>query len=154
MRMQGDRPPQLGAEVEMVPDLVGVAASTPRMVMIYGPDANARIVEELRPRYDAEVRFPLSVIGNHGATVLTLTGTGADKGLALELACAELDIDVTETMAFGDSETDIEMFRVAGASVAMGQADDAVKAAATQVTATNAEDGVALAIEALLGDEA
>ena len=149
-RMEGDPPPGLGDELVKVDALSGEAAARPRMVMIYGPDTNAQIVEELAPRWQGEVRFPMSVIGNHGATVLTLTGLGADKGLALRVACTELGIDVADTVAFGDSETDIEMFRVAGTSVAMGQAADDVKSAATSVTATNAEDGVALAIEDLL----
>ena len=37
-----------------------------------------------------------------------------------------------------------------GASVAMGRAHDALKAAATYVSAPNDQDGVALAIELLL----
>jgi 5-amino-6-(5-phospho-D-ribitylamino)uracil phosphatase len=50
-------------------------------------------------------------------------------------------------MAIGDNTNDVEMLRVAGWSVAMGQAQEAVKAAARAVTGTNLEDGVALAIE-------
>ena len=50
----------------------------------------------------------------------------------------------------GDSETDIEMFKVAGASVAMGQAADAVRQAATWVTGSHGDDGVGVAIESLL----
>jgi hypothetical protein len=53
-------------------------------------------------------------------------------------------------VAFGDSENDLEMFKVAGASVAMGQADERVKAAATKVTSRHDEDGVARAIDELL----
>jgi hydroxymethylpyrimidine pyrophosphatase-like HAD family hydrolase len=44
------------------------------------------------------------------------------------------------------------MFSVAGASVAMGQASEVVRAAASFVSATNVDDGVALAIERLLTD--
>jgi hydroxymethylpyrimidine pyrophosphatase-like HAD family hydrolase len=55
-----------------------------------------------------------------------------------------------DVVAFGDAENDIEMFRVAGASVAMGQAGDDVKAKATAVTLRNDEAGVARAIERLL----
>ena len=51
-------------------------------------------------------------------------------------------IDPADVVAFGDSETDIEMFRVAGASVAMGQAAPAVQDAATWVTTANIDDGV------------
>jgi hydroxymethylpyrimidine pyrophosphatase-like HAD family hydrolase len=119
------------------------------MVMVYGPATNERIIDELRDGWEREVRFLTSVAGQ-GASILTLTGHGADKGVALQIACADLGIDPADVVAFGDSETDVEMFRVAGESVAMGQADDAVKAAATRVTDSNADDGVAVAIEGLL----
>jgi hydroxymethylpyrimidine pyrophosphatase-like HAD family hydrolase len=42
------------------------------------------------------------------------------------------------------------MFRISGASVAMGQADERTRAAATAVTARNDEAGVARAVERLL----
>ena len=42
------------------------------------------------------------------------------------------------------------MFRRAGMAIAMGQAPDAVKAAAHWVSASNEEDGVARAIERFL----
>lgn len=42
------------------------------------------------------------------------------------------------------------MFEIAGGSVAMGQADERIKSAATSVTSANTEDGVARAIETLL----
>jgi hydroxymethylpyrimidine pyrophosphatase-like HAD family hydrolase len=147
--MDGPPPPQLGDELTKVDALVGEAAASPRMVMIYGPDTNARILTELAPRWNEEVRFLDSIIRG-GASVLTMTGHGADKGDALRIACADLGIDVADVLAFGDSEADIELFRVAGESVAMGQASDAVKTAATRVTASNDDDGVALVIEDLL----
>ena len=50
-------------------------------------------------------------------------------------------------MAIGDNNNDIAMLRSVGWGVAMGQAPEAVKAAAKAVTASNREDGVALAIE-------
>jgi hydroxymethylpyrimidine pyrophosphatase-like HAD family hydrolase len=61
-----------------------------------------------------------------------------------------MGLSTDEVVAFGDAEADIEMFRVAGASVAMGQASSHVKSMATTVTATNDEDGVAVAVERLL----
>ena len=65
-------------------------------------------------------------------------------------ACKHLGIDTHEVVAFGDAENDLEMFKLAGASVAMGQADDEVKAAADYVSKANYEDGVAYALEQLL----
>jgi hydroxymethylpyrimidine pyrophosphatase-like HAD family hydrolase len=85
-----------------------------------------------------------------GHSILTLTSVHADKGLALRIACEDLGIPPSEVVAIGDSETDIEMFKVAGAGVAMGQASDAVKAAADWVTAAHTEDGAGRAIEEIL----
>lgn len=148
-RMDGPPPPQLGDELTKIDALVGEAAASPRMVMIFGPEVNGRILADLAPRWSEEVRFLDSVL-RAGISVLTLTGHGADKGDALRIACADLGIDAADVVAFGDSEADVELFRVAGRSVAMGQASDEVKAAATRVTTSNAEDGVALVIEELL----
>ena len=50
-------------------------------------------------------------------------------------------------MAIGDNNNDIEMVRTVGWGVAMGQASEAVKAAARAITASNQEDGVAQAIQ-------
>ena len=52
-----------------------------------------------------------------------------------------------------NAENDVSMFRVVGASFAMGQAKDDVKAAATAVTLSNEEDGVASAIRRILSGE-
>ena len=82
--------------------------------------------------------------------MLTLTGTAAHKGVALAAACRELGIEPSEVVAFGDSDNDLELFRASGASIAMGQSSDEVKAAATMVTVPGWEDGVAAGIAALL----
>ena len=89
-------------------------------------------------------------IGPSGKVVITVMAKAANKGEALRAGCKHLGIDPREVITFGDAENDIEMFKVSGASVAMGQASAAVKAAATTVTAANTEDGVAQAIERLL----
>ena len=58
-----------------------------------------------------------------------------------------LHIDLSKTIAFGDQELDIEMLQTAGLGVAMGNAPDKVKRVADVVTASNEEDGVAIALE-------
>ncbi len=50
-------------------------------------------------------------------------------------------------MAIGDRENDLTMLAYAQTSVAMGNAIPAVKAAARYQTASNQQNGVALAIE-------
>lgn len=49
----------------------------------------------------------------------------------------------SETVAIGDGPNDLEMLRFAGTGVAMGNADEKIKAAADTVTLSNAEDGAA-----------
>ena len=146
---RNDRP-----EVRLVRSLADADADrTPRCALIFGEVLSELVLEMLLPTWKDDVRFLNSMTG-HGARVLTLTSQGADKGVALQVACADLGIATSEVVAMGDSDTDVEMFRVAGASVAMGQASPAVRRAATWVTTTNTDDGVGRAIEQLLDGRA
>ncbi|MBV8493908.1 MAG: HAD-IIB family hydrolase, partial [Alphaproteobacteria bacterium] len=72
---------------------------------------------------------------------------GIDKGRLVTLLAQRLQVPAQEIMVLGDMENDLEMFRVAGFAVAMGNASDAVKRAAQAVTLSNDEDGFATAIE-------
>lgn len=69
------------------------------------------------------------------------------KGHALRVIAHDLGIKPEEVMAFGDNHNDVGMLRFAGLGVAMSNAHDEVKAAADYVTLSNAEEGVAAAIE-------
>lgn len=71
----------------------------------------------------------------------------AGKGPSLQKLAEHLGIDRANVMAIGDQENDLTMLQYAGTSVAMGNAIDAVKATARFETATNADEGVAKAIE-------
>ncbi|HLX57205.1 MAG TPA: Cof-type HAD-IIB family hydrolase [Ktedonobacteraceae bacterium] len=75
---------------------------------------------------------------------------GVSKGNALIKIAADLGLKAEEVVAFGDNHNDIGMLRFAGLGVAMGNAHDEVKAEADHVTLSNAEDGVAVAIEELV----
>jgi hypothetical protein len=138
-------------EMSWVRKLEGAADSLPRVAAIQGGRVNARIREELEPRYRDRVHF-FDSIGPTGKIILTITAATASKGAALQSACGFLGLNTRDVVAFGDAENDIEMFRVAGASVAMGQAEPEVKAMATTVTLRNDEAGVARAIERLLAN--
>ena len=73
-----------------------------------------------------------------------------NKGQGLRDTCKALGIDPCDTVAFGDAENDIPMLRAAGTGVAMGNATEAVKAAADEVTHSNNEDGIATWLEKYL----
>ena len=52
--------------------------------------------------------------------------------------------------AFGDEWNDITMLEWAGRGVAMANADSRVQRAGNEITASNADDGVAVVLEELL----
>ncbi len=140
---------QMPEEMHWVRKLTGAADSLPRVAAIQGSAANKRIRDELQERYQEHVHF-FNSIGPTGKVILTLTSSRASKGDALRAACDHLGITSDEVVAFGDSENDIEMFRAAGTSVAMGQADEHTKAEAEFVTAAHDEAGVAQAVDRIV----
>ena len=73
-----------------------------------------------------------------------------NKGQGIRDICAVLGIDPAQVISFGDAANDIPMLEAAGMGVAMGNAQEAVKAAADMVTLSNNEDGIAAALEKLL----
>ena len=73
-----------------------------------------------------------------------------NKGQGIRDICQVLGISTEQVITFGDAENDIPMLRTAGMGVAMGNATEAVKAAADLVTLSNNEDGIAVALEKLL----
>jgi hypothetical protein len=71
---------------------------------------------------------------------------GIDKGRLVEFLGQRLGIPRSEILVLGDMENDLEMFRKAGFAVAMGNATDDVKQAASATTRSNDEEGFAAAI--------
>lgn len=70
----------------------------------------------------------------------------ANKGDALIGLAKLLGIPMSEVMAIGDGENDIDLMNAVVESVAMGNATASIKAAAKYETKSNEEDGVAHAI--------
>lgn len=81
-------------------------------------------------------------------TYVNATHAEADKGRALAHAAAHLGVDLTEVAAIGDADNDLSMLAVAGTAIAMGQASEAVRAAAHLVVPSVDDDGVAVALAA------
>lgn len=69
------------------------------------------------------------------------------KGHALARLAERLGIAREEVVAIGDNLNDLDMIQYAGFGIAMGNGADAVKQAARWICPTEADDGVAVAIE-------
>jgi Cof subfamily protein (haloacid dehalogenase superfamily) len=85
---------------------------------------------------------------------LDVTPPGHDKGTFVEAMARRLSIPTDQVATIGDMQNDLAMFRKSGLSIAMGNATDDVKQQATQVTASNEEEGFAKAMEMILRNNA
>jgi hypothetical protein len=88
------------------------------------------------------------------AYYLDVTPPGHDKGTFVETMAKRLSIPTDQVATIGDMQNDLAMFKKSGLSIAMGNATDDVKQQATQVTASNEEEGFAKAIEMILRENA
>jgi len=72
---------------------------------------------------------------------------GVSKATGIEEVARPLGITADDVVAFGDMPNDIPMLSWAGLGVAMGNAHPEAKAAANEVTTSNADDGLARVLE-------
>lgn len=93
----------------------------------------------------------LATVTMAGPGTVELAPRGVDKGTGLAAAAELLSIGAERTVAFGDMPNDLPMFAGSGLRVAMGNAHPELRAAADEVTLSNAEDGVAVVLERLFG---
>ena len=114
----------------------------PKMLSITsGAEETDARVAELRKVFAGRV-FPVKSNPNYAEII----GIGINKATSLEKLAAKLGFTMDEVMAIGDSNNDLPMLKAAGHSVAMGNANDEVKAACGYVTADCEQSGVAEAI--------
>ena len=100
-----------------------------------------RLMEEVRP-----------LVGNSAAVISSgdmnfeVMPCGVDKRDALAIVSSHLGISVSDTIAFGDWDNDAGMLRKAGTGIAMANASQRAKEAASFITLSNEEDGIAYAL--------
>lgn len=98
-------------------------------------------VRSVVPESIAHVTFSI------GEGLLELSAPNVTKASGLEELGNILGVSAEDVIAFGDMANDIEMVRWAGTGVAMGNAIDALKQVADEVTTSNDDFGVARVLE-------
>lgn len=93
----------------------------------------AACFEALKEDYDFMV---------HNSSVVEFVPKGYHKGTGIVKICELLGIEISETVAFGDSANDLGMLCTAGVGIAMGNGSDVAKTAADYVTTSMEEDGI------------
>jgi Cof subfamily protein (haloacid dehalogenase superfamily) len=78
---------------------------------------------------------------------LDVTHPDANKGAVVMWLSERYEIPPEQIATIGDMPNDVLMFAHSGLSIAMGNADREVQRAARRVTASNAEEGFAIAVE-------
>lgn len=91
-------------------------------------------------------KFPHIKITRSSPYSIDLISVGQSKIKGIERLGAMFGFELSEVMAFGDSDNDIEMLRGVGVGVAMGNADELLKADAHFITASNNNGGISKAL--------
>jgi HAD superfamily hydrolase (TIGR01484 family) len=86
---------------------------------------------------------------SNGRGLLEMGALGVSKATTLARLAAELGVDASEVIAFGDMPNDLPMLAWAGQAYAVANAHPLVREAVGHVTASNNDDGVAAVLEDL-----
>jgi Cof subfamily protein (haloacid dehalogenase superfamily) len=119
----------------------------PTCVMAFGPDAVTEIEGRFASKFDGRVSFSINHPGGGLPPYWVMTHPDADKANALKIVCDHLGVASDETVAMGDSESDLRMLSWAGLGIAMSNGSDSAKRAALHIAPGNDADGVAWAIQ-------
>ncbi len=126
--------------VEDFPDFVDFDIN--KCLMTAEPERAAVLVEELREKYQ-----DTASICRSEPYFMEIMPHNVDKATSLDRMLASIGRKREETVCCGDGFNDISMIRYAGVGVAMGNAQEEVKAAADYITAANDDDGLVQVIE-------
>lgn len=124
--------------------LSGELISAAYKVLIYAPEKQKYEKLEAFLKEETELSHTFSEAG-----LFDIMHKGTDKGGGIKRVADYYEIPLEEVCAFGDYENDLPLFEAVGTSVAMGNATERLKAAATFITDSNDNDGVGKAIEAM-----
>ncbi|KQP06110.1 hydrolase [Methylobacterium sp. Leaf99] len=133
----------LGAEPTVVADLDPLLDQAAKIV---GVSADTAHLAACETRLAAALGEGADVHRSQ-AYYLDVTPAGAGKGGFVDAMSRRLGIDRARIATLGDAGNDVPMFSKVGLSIAMGNADPAVKAAARAVTADNDSEGFSRAID-------
>jgi Cof subfamily protein (haloacid dehalogenase superfamily) len=140
---------QTGAHLEYEPDFNRFRGLEPtKMIIVDEPQMVEDMMAECSAMFGDEVTVTRSK-----PIYLEFLHPGVNKGAGFEALCRRLEVPLQQTAAFGDSFNDIEMLQLAGESIAVENAIPEVKAVATRICPSNAEDGVAQVLEAWLQED-
>jgi Cof subfamily protein (haloacid dehalogenase superfamily) len=133
-----------GMRVKGVDDLAEAIDRAPCKCMIVGEDEAE--LTALETHWKRRLAGSLDVFRSE-PYFLEIVPQHVDKANTLSWLMETLGVEAKEIIAIGDGVCDVGMIQLAGLGVAMGNAQESVKACADHVTDSNGADGVATAVE-------
>lgn len=132
---------------EIAPDLVAALRNSHQPHKIILMNQNLAKVAAFQHALEERFAGQGQVLRSGLASVIELLPRGVSKATALRLILDQSGYSAEEMISFGDNCNDLAMIQMAAIGVAMGNSPADVRAGADYVTASNDEDGVALALE-------
>ncbi len=114
----------------------------PKMLLSVEPCRLAEVEEAMAKQFSGRID-----VYHSAAFFLEAMPLSCTKGGSLAILLEKLGMQPENLMACGDSANDLDMLKLAGLGVAMGNSDPDVKAVAQFISEDNDHDGVAVAIE-------
>jgi len=136
----------------VVPLEDALAGEDPLQAMYCGTISRMEAARQRLEQFDMvqEVTILKTQYDHRDLCLLDILNRGCSKGHALRRWAQEQGVPREQIMAIGDNYNDLEMLEFAGLPVVMGNATEDLKRAGFRVTGSNAESGVAQALEELL----
>lgn len=132
-------------QVEATNDVLSALKNPPFKFLFACPPER---LKQLKSDFSAPFEKELCLV-NSTPFYLEVIDKSVSKGSTLSLLLKHLQLEKDELLAFGDGMNDLEMLKMAGISVCMGNAEPELKKHADLVTKSCDEDGIAWAIDFL-----
>jgi Cof subfamily protein (haloacid dehalogenase superfamily) len=136
--------------IQFVVPIEDALTTDPVQAMFCGPVADMQRVLRALETCGLPVTVLRTEYPGRDLSIVDVLNVGCSKGHALERWANYRRITREQVMAVGDNYNDIEMFAFAGHPFIMGNASEELRSRGWKLTRSNAESGVAAAIEHVL----
>ena len=116
-----------------------------KLLLIAPPEEVQKYYKEFTERGD----FPDFKFTYSRPNYLEAIPKASGKDTAIRFLADHLGVAIDRTVAFGDSNNDVDMLTTAGLGIAVGNAREECKASADLIAEPNTEDGLAKVLESL-----
>jgi hypothetical protein len=140
--------------IQFVVPIENALTTDPVQAMFCGPVADMRPVLQVLGSCGLPITVLRTEYPSRDLSMVDVLNAGCSKGHALERWANYRQITREQVMAIGDNYNDIEMLAFAGHPFIMGNASEELRGRGWKLTRSNAESGVASAIEHVLEGKA